>query len=416
MRQGGQQKNKRKCKKSTRKVRRIQGSVQENSEECHTMVSMDNLKVEISAIKPDETLLYGHVPRATSSLETISNIDHQFDSNAALSIENECEMPAIVDSNNGDDVYEGQAQIKINEGDESSFEKEQTSMVEEQTIDSLGDVDNSGHELSQNLLDNENDNQPFTSHGHSSLSSMTVGRDYEELSQDVDLEHESNNLTSNVLDTISDGSNQANGAKNLGTLTDNVGKTVIDIHHQTNVWKTSADDGENLPTDAQTCNANTAEGEEISVNRTSEDLNSEGPRLTQVIPVNENNSSPVILLDVNTISSISVTTTDDNSQSADTHSVSTSENTFVFENTDVNLATVVNKSENSVDILAEIKARSEQRGNVKRKKKPKLWQELHNRRKKTRASTVQFVRIEPKPFVENHDSTKTKQGNVKQNR
>ncbi len=374
------------------------------------MVSMDNLKVEISAIKPDETLLYGHVPRATSSLETISNIDHQFDSNAALSIENECEMPAIVDSNNGDDVYEGQAQIRINEGDESSFEKETTSMIEEQTIDSLGDVDNSGHELSQNLLDNENDNQPFTSHGHSSLSSMTVGRDYEE---DVDLEQESNNLTSNVLDTISDGSNQVNGAKTLGALPDNVGKTVIDIHRQTNVWKTSTDVGENLATDVQTCNA---DEEEISVNRTSEDLNSENPRLTQVIPLNENSSSPVILLDVNTISSISVTTTDDNSQSADTHSISTSENTFVFENTDVDLATVVNKSENSVDILAEIKARSEQRGNVKRKKKPKLWQELHNRRKKTRASTVQFVRIEPKPFVENHDSTKTKQGNVKQNR
>lgn len=378
-------------------------------------------------------MLYVHVPTTTSTLETISNIDSHISgtANRTLSIENDCQILGIVNSNNDDVVYKAQTRLEVDKGNESSFNKVKTGLVEEQRVDRLGEVNNSGHELSQNL-DNEICNQEFTlcrNNSIPSLPDMTVGRDDEELSRDVDdLGQDSNNITSNVVDTISDSSannvtNKVNDVGNLEALADGVENTTNDVQRQTNVMKTLIDYREKLATDAEICNGSTCDEdipseEGLSIHRTSEDLTSEDVN-SKVVPLNENSSPPIILVDVNSIGSISVTTTDDNSQSADTNSVQASENPFVFENTDVNFSTENGNGngEGSVDILAEIKVRSEQRGNVKRKKKPKVWQELRNRRKKARVSTVQFVRIEPKPFVDiSEDSRKNKQGNVKQNR
>ena len=379
------------------------GFVQRNSEECHTIVSIDNIKAQRADLKPADTLLY--VPKATSTLETISDLDLQFSTvaNKAMPIENVCQMPAS------------------NEGNETRFDAEQAEIIDEQKIDYLEELKNSDHELSQNP-DHENISQEFTSCGNdsvSTLSNMTVGSSYEEMSQNVALEGE--NLASHVVKVASDFSpndvvTEICDVENRGTSADNL---CIDIHHQINSEKTSADNGEHLSTEGEKCNSSTDDKEnqsEVSVDDTSDEMNAEDPRLTQA-DSSENTSSPMILVDVNSISSISVATTDNQSRSADLNAVSTLENTFVFENTNTNLSTAISNNENSVDILAEIKARSEERENVKRKKKPKVWQELQSRRKKPKVPSVQFVRIEPKAFVEvSDDSKKMKPGNTKQNR
>jgi hypothetical protein len=258
-------------------------------------------------------------------------------------------------------------------------------MIEEQRVDYFGEFKNSEHELSQNLND-ENSNQEFTlceSAPVCSLSDTTVESNCEEMPQKVDLEQDD--------------------VENLRPVTDDV---TIDIHHQINAGKTLTDSGENLATEDEICNASTDEIH-VSLDRTSEEMTSEDPRLAEA--VSENSSSPVLLVDVNSIGSISVATTDGPSGMEDA--------TFVFENTDSNLSSAINNGGNSVDIVAEIKSRSEQRGNVKRKKKPKIWQELQCRTKKAKVPLVQFVRIEPKTFLEvGENSKKPKQGNTKQNR
>jgi hypothetical protein len=330
------------------------------------MLSIDNLKVQISDTKSGDAMLYGHDPGTTSTLEPISNLDLEFtaDANRTLAIENACQMA-------------------VNKGGNE--------MIEEQRVDYFGEFKNSEHELSQNLND-ENSNQEFTLSGRGpvcSLSNRTVESNCEEMPQKVDLEQDD--------------------VENLRPVTDDV---TIDIHHQINAGKTLTDNGENLAAEDEICNASTDEIH-VSLDRTSEEMTSEDPRLAEA--VSENSSSPVLLVDVNSIGSISVATTDGPSG---INAVATLEDTtFVFENTDSNLSPAINSGGNSVDIVAEIKSRSEQRGNVKRKKKPKIWQELQCRRKKAKVPLVQFVRIEPKTFLEvGENSKKPKQGNTKQNR
>lgn len=386
--------------------------------------SVEDYDVIITDLKSDESLIYVNVPTNSSDLETISNIDSELNgtANRSLSLENECQMD-VMKSSNSDIVYKEQTHVEVNESEENSFDKEQSEMVMVPSVNYFGEVNKSSSELSQN----QESSQGFTScrsSSVSSLSAMPVGRDYEELSQNMGFGQDTNNL----VESLSDGSAIA-----ITNEKNNV-RTYVDVRDKSNnVGKNSVNDVGNLDADAfdkSTGDENIRKEEEIAVRETSESMNSEGQGLSNIVfknvtsnspalctlaSQNEDPSSPVLLVDGNSIDSVQNSQTLESKDYDVYMKTVTSEDDAVFDNTGVNPTPEVGSGGDSTDIVAEIKVRSEQRaGNEKKKRK--FWQEFHDKRKKGRVSSVQFVRIEPKPFVQVGDSKKNNQGTVKQNR
>lgn len=369
-------------------------------EDCHTKASMDNLDLEI---------------RTTSTLERISEIDDQLCATSDLRpyvVESQC--PLV--SRNNENILEAKTKLDANNEDESSLDKGHSDTVVMQRVDSLGDL----HKCLESPQKFDTKESCRKSDFLSSSPGMSVVCDYEKLPKNVNLEkgNKKNMLTSGFSTSVTN-----EDIKNLRTVANIVGNTAKDIQHLSSVRGITI---KSLESDTDQYGGRRYDNEipneeRRAVVRVAEDVNTEEIN-SKVLPLHKNNSPPMILMDVNSISCISMKTTEDNSQTVSTNSASTtSENTFVFGHTDVNLTTLKGNTEDSVDIIAEIKIRSEQQGNVKRKKKPLVWQDLQNKKKKTsistRASAVQFVRIEPKPSVEISElSKKIKLGNVKQNR
>ena len=386
--------------------------------------SVEDYDVIITDLKSEESLIYVNVPTNSSDLETISNIDSELNgtANRSLSLENECQMGVMKSSNSGI-VYKEQTHVEVNEGVENSFDKEQNEMVMVPSVNYFGEVNKSGSELSQN----QESSQGFTScrsSSVSSLSAMPVGRDYEELSQNMGFGRGTNNL----VDSLSDGS-----AITITNEKNNV-RTYVDARDKSNnVGKNSVNDLGNLDADASdksTGDENIRKEEEIAVRETSESMNSEDQGLSNIVfknvtcnssalstlaSQNEDSNSPVLLVDGNSIDSVTNSQTLESKDYDVYMKTVTSEEGAVFDNTGVNPMPGVGSGGDSTGIVAEIKVRSEQRaGNEKKKRK--CWQEFHDKRKKGRVSSVQFVRIEPKPFVQVGDSKKSDEGTVKQNR
>ena len=263
----------------------------------------------------------------------------------------------------------------------------------------------SSHKMKQNLMENSDQECISCTNNSSNLSDI------------ADEGQDNSSLTSDVVNSfVNDITSEADNTKKLETSADDGEKSEDSIQPANYNREMLLDHRQNFEPHAEICNQHT--GNEVNSENIAEDLNCDNCP----VPVSEkdNHSSPVVLMDVNSVGSISVATTGENSQTINTKEYSVymeslpSENTFVFENNDENQSKPISNSE-EVNILAEIRVRSEQRGNLKRKKNSKLWQDLHIKRKK--AASVQFVRIEPKPIAEiNKDSGKEKQGTLKHNR
>ena len=391
---GRQQKNKandkRKSKAIGAKTTRIllENTVAESS----SSASMEDFDVEITDLKSDESLIYVNVPTNSSDLETISNIDTELNetANRSLSLENECQM-VVMKSNDNDILYKEQTHVEMTEQAESSFDKEQNEIVMVPSVNYFDEANKVSNELSQNH-ENSREFQSCRSSPVSSLSTIPVEKDYE-LAQNVGFGQDSNNLVHSISDC---------SEMNVEISDKSTGDEKIENEEEIPVGKTS----ENMNSEDQGLS-------KVAFKK----VNSNSAMVQDMVSQNKDRSSPVLLVDGNSMNSISVTNCNEDPQNLETKDynvcieTATSENAVVFENTGVRNA------EDSADILAEIKARSEQRGNVKQKRKQKFWQELHNKRKKGRVSSVQFVRIEPKPFVQvSEDCKKNKQGTVKQNR
>ena len=420
-----QQKNKANDRRKTRTVGAKARILLENTvAESSSSGSVEDYDMIITDLKSDESLIYVNVPTNSPDLETISNIDSELNgtANRSLSLENECQMD-VMKSSNSDIVYKEQTHVEVNESEENGFDKEQNEMVMVPSVNYFGEVNKPTSELSQN----QESSQGFTScrsSSVSSLSAMPVGRDYEELSQNMGFGQGTNNL----VDSLSDGS-----AITITNEKNNV-RTYVDARDKSNnVGKNSVNDVGNLDTDASdksTGDENIRKEEEIAVRETSESMNSEDQGLSNIVfknvtcnssalstlaSQNEDPNSPVLLVDGNSIDSVTNSQTLESKDYDVYMKTVTSEEGAVFDNTGVNPMPGVGSGGDSTGIVAEIKVRSEQRaGNEKKKRK--FWQEFHDKRKKGRVSSVQFVRIEPKPFVQVGDSKKSDEGTVKQNR
>ncbi|XP_028398904.1 uncharacterized protein LOC114522427 [Dendronephthya gigantea] len=327
-------------------------------------MSIDNFEVQMNNSKSDEPLLYVHVP-TTSEL-----VDHYGETTeVALSGDDACTMANPNDNADHSNVaYETQIRTDAFSADKSSFDEN------DQVHCQHSDVDSSRRESLEQLCRQSVDHEPGTETRTADVSYyITENSAYGGASNRVRAGHKSR----------------------PGNLADIEGNMARNICHLPEVGR------ERLASGEKSVNCNESEDaqneEKISVESRPGEL---------VVPDGEE-CHPSVRIDVDNVGLVSVTTSDVSSKTANhqERSVSlqpdTSESTFGLE-------TGLNNQE-------KLNEGCEEYRNTKRKKKARLWKGPYNVKKKPKVSIVQFVRIEPKPFVD-EEAIKNKQGVLKQNR
>lgn len=365
-------------------------------------ISIDNFGVQMNNSKSNESLLYVHVP-ATSDM-----VDHYCETTeVTLSADNACSMAANANGSHSSVAYETRIRTSVCSADKSSFEGE------DQVHCQLGEVDSCRRESLEDL-----------GHGNrntctnSSLTDITCDRlvrernvdeilsraDSQELCcRSVDHEPGTENPTADVSYYIT--GNSAYGASNRarGSLGNKVGNLQdFGGNMAGNVCPLPEVDGERLASGEKSVHCNECDGE----TQNEDEKISVESRPGELVPDGVE-CHPSVRVDVDNVGLVSVTTSDVSSKTANNQegSVSleldSSENTFGLKTSSI--------------YQEEMNVGGEEHGNTKRKKKARLWKGPCNGKKKTKVSIVQFVRIEPKPFVD-EEASKNKQGVLKQNR